>query len=452
MLPLGWEERYDRIMRYDTAQVRRRTSRFAAVACLLWGCSGLQNSSQVLFLPTQQWVDSVSLEIAARMEDRWKHRYIRMPQVLLIDPQARESVLDSFPMAVRKDTLVRRLWQSIGLYRTAETEAIQSGKLRQIATRALYLPRSHRILLVPSSDPDQLEQNMAHEMVHAMQRELLPMETHLRNIRDEDEMVGFLGALEGQAEYLAPALLPRDLRRSDCILTASPLALLAQAIYNQPQFRDMPPALTLPSYAPYVFGWMLACHTVSRYGLAGADTLLRRLPAGSWQLWKPESYLTDEKPHDWDTSWLDFRLPRPWRPVGQTRIGEIRLAALLLEWDRDMAMGILEDKDALGWKGDRLWVARHIDGTYGNIWALHFSSPEAARIFGKAWWSIQSLRLNIPLPSPQWNRQNLEASGGNSIDRLQRFSQEGADLFLVQGFSSGQTKQILRQLRKRRIR
>lgn len=434
------------------AKVGRTGLRYTAMACLLWGCSGLQNSPQVLFVPTQEWVDSVSLEIAARMEHRLKHRFTRMPQVLLIDPQSRESVLDSFPMAVRKDTLVRRLWQSIGLYRTAETEAVQSGKLRQIATRAIYLPRSHRILLVPSSDPDQLEQTMAHEMLHAMQRELLPMERRLRTIRDEDEMVGFLGALEGQAEYLAPALLAYDLRRSDCALPASPLGLLAQAIHSQPQFRTMPPALTLPSYAPYVYGWMLACHAVSRYGLGGADTLLRRLPAGSWQLWHPESYLADEKPHDWDTSWADFRLPRPWKPVGQTRIGEIRLAALLLEWDRDQAMKLFEDKGALGWKGDRLWVARHSDGSYGNIWALRFVSAQAAQTFGKAWWSIQSLRLDTSLPSPQWGPLGLEALGSDSLDRVQRFSQQETDLFLVQGFGSGQTERILRQLRKRRSR
>lgn len=439
-------------MRLEARFSRRPGILAAAALGLLWGCSGLQNPSQLPFVPTQPWVDSVSQEISTRMEQRLKHRFGRIPQVLLIDPTSREGVLDSFPMAVRKDTVVRRLWWSIGLYRTEEAELIQAGRLRQIATRALYVPRSHRVLLVPTSDPDQLEQSMAHEMVHAMQRELIPLERRLRSIRDEDEMVGFLGALEGQAEFLAPVLLPYDSRRNDCGLPASPLWLLAQAIHNQPQFRAMPPALTLPSYAPYVFGWKLACHTVARYGLDGADTLLYRSPAGSWQLWNPESYLANERPFDWDTSWADFGLPRNWKPVGQTRIGEIRLAALLLEWDREQAMRILEDREALGWKGDRLWVARHSDGTFGNIWALRFADGEAARIFARAWWSVQSIRLSTPLPSPRWNRSGLEATGIDSLSRVHGFSQAGEELFLVQGFAPGQTLRILQQLSKRRSR
>lgn len=416
------------------------------------GCSGLQNPSPALFVPTQEWVDSTAREIAARMELRLGHRFSRMPQVQLLDPRSQGSVLDSFPMAVRKDTVVRRLWWSIGLYRSPGSELVEAGRLRQAATRAVYLPRTHRILLVPSGDPAQLELTLAHEMVHALQRERFPMEERLRGIRDEDEMVGLLGALEGQAEYLAPVLLPDDKRRTDCVPDASPLWFLAQAIRQQPQFRSMPPALTLPSYAPYVFGWMLACRTVASRGLAGADTLLQRIPTGSWQLWRPESYLAAESPRDWDTTWLGLGLPRVWKPVGQARIGEIRLAALLLEWDLDLAMRVLEDKGALGWKGDRLWVARHVDGSYGNVWLLRFADGQAARVFAKAWWDVQALRLNAPLPEPRWGKRGLEARWSDVSGRIQRFSQEGATLYLIQGFEAGQTELILRQQRRRSLR
>ncbi|MEN9355143.1 MAG: hypothetical protein RL318_2468 [Fibrobacterota bacterium] len=382
------------------------------------------------------------------METLWGHRFKRPVTVEVISPDAKATVLDSFPMAVRRDAVVRKLWLAIGLYRQDQAEVVAAGRLRQTATRALFLPRSRRILLVPIPDENVLEEALAHEMIHAMQNEIFPLASMLREIRDEDGMVGFLGALEGQAEYLAPRLTRTGESRKNCQIPSGSLWLLSEAIRSTEQFRDLPPALMLPSYAPYVFGWQLACQVAQRHGIHGLDTLLRRPPAGSWQLWNPESYLAGELPVDWDTSWAQLHLPKQWSKLGQARIGEVRLASLLLEWDRELAWSLLSDA-GLGWQGDRLWVVRRKgDQQEGIVWKLSFATPKFASSFGRAWWKIQGLRTGTDLPPIEMLTAGVRGQWSDPHGNSTTVVQEGAQVLCVQGFSEGLTRQILRRLAK----
>lgn len=414
---------------------------------ILVSCSGLHNASTRPFEPDQAWVDSTSRAIAQRLENQWGYRLKSSIKIQLIAPDSKESVLDSFPMAVRRDTVVRKLWKAIGLYRERESEAVQAGRLRTIATRAIFLPRSNRILLVPGSPESKLEEALAHEMVHAMQSEIFPMAARLGNIMDEDEMVGFLGVLEGQAEYLAPQLTRRGFQRTGCAIPETPLWTLFEAIRRTPQFSQLPPALTMPSYAPYVYGWQIVCQSVQRHGPSGMDSLLLNPPAGSWQLWRPQSYFAGEKPIDWDTSWNALHFPRIWTPVGHARIGEIRLAALLVEWDATQAWKMLSFSNDLGWQGDRLWLVRKESGETAFVWMLSFRSSGSARGFARSLWKIQSQQRGR-LPALRSSAQGLNGSGVDSTGACLQLSQEGKRLYLLQGFPKGQSEQLLRNARK----
>jgi len=417
---------------------------------LLASCSSFQNASIQPFVPDQAWADSTSRAIASRMEMLWGYRFKNSIRIELIAPDSKETVLDSFPMAVRRDTVVRTLWKTIGLYREKESEAIHAGRLRRIATRAVFLPRSRRILLVPSSEEEKLEEALAHEMVHAMQNEVYPLSSRLRSIVDEDEMVGFLAVLEGQAEYLAPRLTRHEFQRSDCNLPETPLWLLSEAIRKTPQFSQLPPALTMPSYAPYVYGWQIVCQSVQRHGSSGMDSILRRPPAGSWQLWRTGSYFAREKPVDWDTSWSALHFPRIWKRIGHARIGEIRLAALLVEWDATLAWNMLSFTADLGWQGDRLWAVRKESGEEAFAWRLSFKDAGSAREFAKALWKIQSLQSDKSIPMLGTTRRGLGGSWGEETGPALLLSQEDRQIYLLKGFPKGQGDQLLRNLRKLR--
>lgn len=384
------------------------------------------------------------------MDSLWGYRSKNGVRVELIAPDSKEAVLDSFPMAVRRDTVVRRLWKTVGLYRDRESEAVHAGRLRRIATRAVFLPRSRRILLAPGSDEDQLEEALAHEMVHAMQNEAFPLAARLRDIVDEDEMVGFLGVVEGQAEYLAPQLTRHGSKRGDCILPEAPLWLLSEAIRKTPQFSQFPPALTMPSYAPYVFGWQIVCQSVQRYGPSGMDSILLRPPAGSWQLWNTESHFAREMPVDWDTSWNALRFPRIWKRVGHARIGEIRLAALLVEWDATLAWNLLSVTSSLAWQGDRVWAVRKESGETAHIWRLRFKEAGNARDFAKALWKIQALQDDAAHPALANTQLGLGGSLCTPSGGCLQMSQEGREIFLLKGFPKGQGDQLLRNARKLR--
>jgi len=422
---------------------------FGSGCILLASCSSFQNSSTQPFVPDQVWADSTSHAIALRMEKLWGYRFKDGIKIQMIAPDSQETVLDSFPMAVRRDTVVRKLWKTIGLYREKESEAVHAGRLRRIATRAVFLPRSRRILLVPSSEENKLEEALAHEMVHAMQNEVYPLSTRLRGIVDEDEMVGFLGVLEGQAEYLAPQLTRRGFQRTGCAIPETPLWTLSEAIRRTPQFSQLPPALTMPSYAPYVYGWQIVCQSVQRHGPSGMDSILLNPPAGSWQLWRPQSYFAGEKPVDWDTSRNALHFPRIWTSVGHARIGEIRLAALLVEWDATQAWKMLSFTNDLAWQGDRLWLVRKESGETAFVWTLSFRSPGSAHEFARSLWKVQSLQRG-PLPALRSSARGLGGSWVDSTGACLQLSQEGKRLYLLQGFPKGQSEQLLRNARKLR--
>jgi hypothetical protein len=418
---------------------------------LLASCSGLQESSPPPFVPDQAWADSAAKGIVGRMRSHWGKDLRKVPRIEILTPENRSPVLDSFPMAVRKDTAVRMVWQAIGLSRKGASDASQAGTLRHIATRAFFLPRSDRILLVLSGGRADLEEALSHELIHALQSQEHPLSRHLGEIREEDEMVGYLGALEGQAVFLAPRFCASGISEpAACTMPQAPLWVLAQAIGQQPQLRELPPALTLPAYAPYVFGKYLACSVTRSLGPGGTDTLLSRPPRGSWQLWNIESYLHDEQPVEWDTAWSGLGLSVRWAPLGQARIGEIRMAALLLEWDRDAALEYLRTRQDLGWRGDRAWAFRHRDGRLAYAWTITFRSENAARAFGSAWLAAQGRRLGTTLPRPHgtWARQDMawtEAAGSTL-----RYRQEGTDLLLLQGLGRTESGLVLERLRRTR--
>ena len=420
---------------------------FLIVAALA-GCLGWVEPDQPARVPDQAWADSTALEIAMRMERLWGHRFRKMPRVQMVSPDSVGTVLDSFPIVVRKDTVVRKVWAAIGLYRKEEREQVAAGKLRQVATRSLFVPRARRILLIPGADPAPLELCLAHEMVHAMQDEICPINDRMKSIQGEDEMVGYLGAMEGLAVYLAPRLAHDGADRNAHQVPPGPIWLLAEAIRKTPVFDSVPPALVLPSYAPYLFGVSLVSRSVWRHGLEGLDSVLNRPPEGSWQLWNPDDYLAGEHAVDWDTSWTSLNLPTDSRLVGQARIGEIRIAALLLEWDREAARDLLVG-DGLGWKGDRLWVEEQKGRRNPSIvWMVRFGGDKAARRFAQVWWNVRGRQLGQKMSNLDENSSGLvgRSRSGQGIFAVMR--QEREQVTIVDGFTIEAGAKILKALRK----
>lgn len=414
---------------------------------LMGGCAGLSNFRMPTEVTDQAWTERKAKVLVDRLERFWGHRFREVPRVQLVSSDSAAMVLDSFPIVVRRDPVVRAVWKAVGLYREGEAEMLAAGRLRQVATRSLYIPSSRRILLIPDGDPRKLEQALAHELVHALQDEVIPMERRIDAAREEDELVGLLGALEGQAVYVSEFLGDPLVRPKACPESRSALWKLGAAVRETPEFHGIPLALVIPSYAPYVFGSAIVCRAVQRHKGAGLDTVLGRPPGGSWLLWHPFQYSAGRTPEDWDTSWGAFALPPRWKPLGQTRLGEVRLGTLLLEWDPKGA-GKLTQGDGLRWYGDRLWVAEGPDRRESLIWTLSFDRDASARRFAGAWWRVRGLQLAEHLAPPPRSRKGLDLWHRRRDGSMLRLQQEGRVVRIVDGLDGESASRILESLKQ----
>jgi len=325
------------------------------------------------------------------------------------------------------------IFQAAGLIRSGGSASRQRERMDCIVVKAIFQSKSRRIVVFDDSTLDR-RQSLAHEMVHALQSERLDLDTFLRSRADPDAFLGRLGALEGEADFVAERVVGNP--PSPACVDPSPSILwtLDRSIRAIPELAGTPPIVGLPVYTPNVLGQRLACLLYAKWGTAGLDTLLNRPPRGSFQLIHPDEYFEDVHEVDWDTTWNGFgRMPDGWQPSGQMRVGEVRLAALPLTWDRSLSASVLQGS-GLGWRGDRLWMARNRGGGTAYVWRMSFSSPGKADEFCRLWWRLLSVRSGRPVPAFDEKRRRSIWVDPDRVAHL--VSAKGCDLVVAEGFDS----------------
>lgn len=385
-------------------------------------------------------------EVRRRVEEARGVRFLRMPEVERIPPERRCCVVDSISQsawvarqAMDTSNRVDRLMVAGGLLKPGISANLQRVRLDCMATRAMYLMASRKVLVFVDSIPGSERDALAHELVHALQGERIDLVSRVAARTEPDEVLGLLGALEGEAEFVSSRALGG---RSPLCEKEPPgaMSVLYAGVRSIAMFQPLPPSVILPAYAPYVYGQNLACVLHQRYGLAGLDTLLARPPRGSWQLWHVDAYLADRAPVDWDTAWEGFGpVPAGWSPLGQMRAGEARLAGLPLTWDRQRADEVLRGS-GLGWAGDRLWVFTHPRWGDGLVWRLAFVDREKAERFAAMWWSVRQLRSGANLPA--WSSRKGVVVWSDRKRRVSQMRLVGNEVVLVEGFDASDTKRL----------
>lgn len=344
--------------------------------------------------------------------------------------------------AMDASTVTDRMWRAAGLLKDSDTVATQRRQLDCFASRSLYQVNSKRILVFMDSLHKDERRVLTHEMVHAWQDQHKDLRAILNSAREPDQRIGFLAAIEGEAEFVSGRITEVRKEAEGC--AASPSGAmweLDKAFRKIPHLAQAPPSVSLSAYVPYVFGERLACRMMERYGKAGLDTLLARPPAGSWQLWHLDDYLNNVQPVDWDTAWAFLpALPRGWVPLGSARSGEARLAALPLTWDRKLARKVLQGR-GLAWRGDRIWVASRDSTREAILWRLAFTDPGKAQEFARTWWTLRETRLGIKLPS--WKKKAKSVFWRDSLQVVYTVRVEGSEVGIAEGFDSLQTARLL---------
>jgi len=232
-----------------------------------------------------------------------------------------------------------------------------------------YDPDSTTLYAVEGSKADQLRLVLAHELVHALQHEQLPLESMLKDVTNGDRLAASQAVLEGHATIAMMGVVMPDKS-----MLASPdfwdlyRDQVKTAQTSMPVFSRAPLILREGLVFPYLGG----AEFMRWWGSQGRGALPSRetLPESTEQILHPERYQSGDR-------------PRPVRFVAaadsvihEDTMGELELKI----WATEMRGGgeVLQELP-LGWGGDRYRVYRTDGGPAIVLYTVWDDSASARR-------------------------------------------------------------------------
>jgi hypothetical protein len=205
-----------------------------------------------------------------------------------------------------------------------------------------YDPDSAKLFGVEGADPLQLKVVVAHELVHALQGQYLPLDSILRDLRSNDRLAAAQAVLEGQAtlasiEMMAPG---SDVTRSPEFWQQYRDQVSSQQS-AMPVFARAPPVLKRTLLFPYIDGaefmaWWET--TPQRDSMPWGP----RMPVSTEQVLHPDRYQRGDAP-------VELRFTSGPDPVYEDLLGEEET----LVHQAEMTGGSAASAVPLGWGGPR---------------------------------------------------------------------------------------------------
>ena len=234
-----------------------------------------------------------------------------------------------------------------------------------------YDPDSTTLFGVTGADRLQLRLVLAHEMVHALQGQYLPLDSILHDIKSNDRLSAAQAVLEGQATLVSIRVLSPDVD-----LTAQPEFWEA---YEE-QVEAQQDAMPVFAHAPLLiketllFPYLDGAQFMQWWGTTPLKDSLptgARMPRSTEQILTPERYLKKDQP-------VTLRFSSGPTRMYEDGLGELEIRILdsQLRGDVDVAKEI----PPIGWGGDLYGVYEMAQGA-----ALMTNTSVTSRILGAAW-------------------------------------------------------------------
>jgi hypothetical protein len=253
-------------------------------------------------------------------------------------------------------------------------DSLDLGKLflelytEQIA--GFYDPDSTTLFAVQGSDQGTLHLVLAHELVHALQHQYLPLDSILHDSTDADRQAAAQAVLEGQATLASlVALVPgMDLTSNDAFWTTFRDQLRAQQTGTSVYARA-PMAIREGLTFPYLDGaeflrWFDRTHP-------GEVPFGAKMPASTEQVLHPDRYTSGDLP-------IRVRIAGPVTGVIlDDTFGEFDIDLLRTQLD---GTATVRTDPAIGWGGDRMRIYRSNDGP-ALVWVTVWDEPRYAEQF-----------------------------------------------------------------------
>jgi hypothetical protein len=192
---------------------------------------------------------------------------------------------------------------------------------------------------------------LAHELTHAIDDQYFDLSRldRLAHRCDEEASAAALGAVEGNAQYVAVQTLA-SFPTGDI---ADMLDALLEGLEPQPDLADVPPFVQSLEIWPYTAGLAFITRRAMDGGTAAVDETLRHPPTTTEQVIHPERYPADQ-PSPVDVPDLSGDLGPGWGDLDAMTVGEEWLDAMLrLRMDPSSANEV-----SAGWDGGvyRAWA------------------------------------------------------------------------------------------------
>ena len=206
-----------------------------------------------------------------------------------------------------------------------------------------YDPDSTTLFGVTGADPLQLRLVLAHEMVHALQGQYLPLDSILHDIKSNDRLTAAQSVLEGQATLVSIRVLSPGVD-----ITAQPEFWEA---YEE-QVADQQEAMPVFAHAPLLvretllFPYLDGARFMQWWGttpLKDSMPIGARMPRSTEQILTPERYLKRDQP-------LTLRFATGPARTYEDGLGELEIRILDAQLRGDDA--VPKDMAPIGWGGD----------------------------------------------------------------------------------------------------
>lgn len=233
-----------------------------------------------------------------------------------------------------------------------------------------YDPDSTTFFGVAGADPLQLRLVLAHEMVHALQGQYLPLDSILHDIHSNDRLTAAQAVLEGQATLASIRVLSpgQDVTAQPEFWVAYRQQVMAQQ-GSMPVFANAPLLIRETLLFPYLDG----AEFMRWWGTTPlADSLPsgRLMPASTEQILHPQRYVAHDQP-------VPLRFSSGPPRMYQDGLGEMEIQVLEAQLRHDA--DVPDTMSPLGWGGDLYGVYDTPAGPAIVWYAVWDDAPSADR-------------------------------------------------------------------------
>ena len=232
-----------------------------------------------------------------------------------------------------------------------------------------YDPDSATLFAVADADPSQLRLVLAHEMIHALQGQYIPLDSILYDGSNNDRLTAAQAVLEGQATLASIEVLA-----SGQNVTANPefWALYRQQVRQQqssmPVFAKAPLIVREALIFPYLAGAEFM-HWWKSSSLRDTVPFGPRMPVSTEQIMFPDRYPPDQP--------LPLRFTTNTERIYEDVLGESEIHILMAHL---MGRQELREIRPAGWGGDRYRVLATPSGP-ALVWYLAWDDKRSADRF-----------------------------------------------------------------------